>query len=63
MGFSEEGGPPFRHESSYERWDVQQVKMTGAMLVVVGTPQMLSREQESRCEFSGSGERERDVGA
>ena len=43
-------------------WDivrryVQQVKMAGAMLVVVGTPQMLSREQESMCEFSGSREK------
>ncbi|RVW86743.1 hypothetical protein CK203_042830 [Vitis vinifera] len=36
VGFSEEGGPPFRHESSYERWDVQQVKMAGAMLVIGG---------------------------
>ena len=59
VGFSEEGGPPFRHGSSYERWDVQQVKMAGAMLVVVRTPQVLSREQESGCEFSGSGEKER----
>ena len=30
------GGPPFRHESSYERWGVQQVKMAGAMLVIGG---------------------------
>ncbi|RVW92675.1 hypothetical protein CK203_041615 [Vitis vinifera] len=29
-------GDPFRHESSYERWDVQQVKMAGAMLVIGG---------------------------
>ena len=41
---------------------MQQVKMAGAMLVVVGTPQMLSREQESGCEFSGSRERRNEKG-